>query len=92
MPLQASIDISMYPLQDQYCQPIIDFIESLEKRPDIRIARNAMSTQIFGDYRTLMAALTDDIETVLADQPKTVFVLKLLGTDRSEADIERCGD
>jgi len=88
----ASIDISMYPLQEQYCQPILDFIASLEQHESIRIEKNAMSTQIFGDYRTLMTALTDDIEQVLQNNPKTIFVLKLLGTDRSKADIEHCGD
>lgn len=88
----ASIEISMYPLQEQYCQPILDFIASLEQHESIRIEKNAMSTQIFGDYRILMAALTEDIEQVLQQNPKTIFVLKLLGTDRSKADIEHCGD
>ncbi len=88
--MQASIDISMYPLTEQYCQPIIDFIESLEKHDEVRIARNAMSTQIFGDYKVLMNALTEEVEAVLLANPKTVFILKLMGSDRSKANIFEC--
>lgn len=90
--MQASIEISMYPLQEDYCQPIIDFIDRLETHQDIRIARNAMSTQVFGEFRTLMSMMTDEVEAVLAEQPKTVFVLKLIGTDRSKARIDACSE
>ncbi len=90
--MKASIDISMYPLQDHYCPAILAFIADLEQRPDIHIERNALSTQIFGDYRTLMNALTEDVEKVLKQNPKTIFVIKLVGTDRSNADIDNCGD
>ena len=90
--MQASIDISMYPLQDQYCPAILAFIADLEKHPDIHIERNVLSTQIFGNYRTLMNALTEDIERVLLANPKTIFVIKLLGTNRSKADVDDCGN
>ncbi len=90
--MQASIDISMYPLADQYCQPIIDFINRLENHADVRIARNAMSTQIFGDYSVLMSALTVEVEEVIRQNPKTVFIIKLMGTDRSKANIRECSD
>lgn len=90
--MQASIEISMYPLQEEYCQPIIDFIDRLETHSDIKIARNAMSTQVFGEFRTLMSMMTEEVETVLAKQPKTVFVMKLIGTDRSTARIDACSE
>jgi len=90
--MKASIDISMYPLQDHYCTAILAFIADLESHANIHIERNALSTQIFGDYRTLMNALTEDVEKVLKQNPKTIFVIKLLGTDRSKADIDNCGD
>lgn len=90
--MQASIDISMYPLQDQYCPAILAFIADLGKHPDIQVKTNVLSTQIFGDYRTLMNAITEDIERVLMQNPKTIFVIKLLGTNRSKADVDDCGD
>lgn len=88
--MKISIDISMYPLRDQYCQPIIDFIERIEKQPNISIQRNSMSTQIFGDYRPVMDALDSEILNVLEQIPETVFVLKLIGTDREKANIHAC--
>lgn len=90
--MQASIEISMYPLLDDYCQPIIDFIDRLETHKEVRVARNAMSTQVFGEFRTLMSMMTEEVETVLANEPKTVFVIKLIGTDRSKARIDACDE
>jgi len=69
---------------------IIDFIERLEKIPNIQIQRNAMSTQIFGEYRPVMDALNDEIQQVLEKTPQTVFVIKLIGTDRNKANIHAC--
>ncbi len=88
--MKISIDISMYPLQEAYCQPIIDFIERVEQLPNITIQRNAMSTQLFGDYRPVMDALDSEILKVLKEIPETVFVIKLIGIDRNKANIHAC--
>jgi uncharacterized protein YqgV (UPF0045/DUF77 family) len=88
--MKISIDISMYPLQADYCQPIIDFINRVEQLPNIRIQRNAMSTQLFGDYRPVMDALDSEILKVLETIPETVFVIKLIGIDRDKANIHAC--
>jgi len=88
--MKISIDISMYPLQADYCQPIIDFIDRVEQLPNIRIQRNAMSTQLFGDYRPVMDALDSEILKVLEKIPETVFVIKLIGIDRDKANIHAC--
>ena len=88
--MNISIDISMYPLQAEYCQPIIDFIERIEKIPNIQVQRNAMSTQIFGKYRPVMDALDSEIQEVLEKIPETVFVIKLIGIDRNKANIHAC--
>lgn len=91
MSLQASLEISMYPLIEDYCEPILAFIEGLEQHQGLKVERNAMSTQVFGNYHDIMSMLTEEVEKVLQKIPKTVFVLKLLGTDRSEANIRECG-
>jgi len=88
--MKISIDISMYPLQEAYCQPILDFIERIEQVPNIHIQRNSLSTQIFGDYRPVMDALDSEIQQVLAQIPETVFVIKLIGIDRNKANIHAC--
>ena len=86
----TSVDISMYPLKEAYCQPIIDFIDDLEKHPDVAVQRNSMSTHIYGDYHAVMATLNTEILKVLEQIPETVFVIKLIGTDREKAVIDAC--
>jgi len=86
----VSIDISMYPLEEEYCQPILDFIDRIEQNPKLKIERNSMSTQVFGEYRTVMAEVSEEMLVALEKLPTTVFVLKIIGTDRSKARIRSC--
>lgn len=88
--MKASIDISMYPLNEQYCQPIIDFIDQLETYPNVSVQRNSMSTHIYGEYQDVMGTLNTEILKVLEQIPETVFVIKLIGTDREKAVINAC--
>lgn len=88
--MKISLDISMYPLQDEFCQPIIDFIERLEKAPGLVLERNSLSTQVFGDYRTIMNLMTEELETVFDQNPHTIFVMKMVGVNRSKAKIDAC--
>ena len=89
--MKASVEISMYPLREQYCQPIIDFIDKLETHPEVSIQRNSMSTHIYGDYQAVMGTLNTEMLIVLEQIPETVFVIKLIGTDREKAVIDACG-
>lgn len=88
--MKISVDISMYPLQDQYCQPIVDFINQLEAFPQVSIQRNSLSTHIYGDYAQVMACLNQEMLKVLESIPETVFVIKLIGTNREKANIRAC--
>ena len=88
--MNISLDISMYPLQDEFCQPIIDFIERLEQSPGLVLERNSLSTQVFGDYRTIMNLMTKELETVFEQNPHTIFVMKMVGVNRSKAKIDAC--
>ena len=88
--MDVSIDISMYPLEEGYCPSIIEFIDRLDANPNLKVERNSMSTQVFGEYKTVMAEMTDEMLIALEKLPTTVFVLKLIGTDRSTARIRSC--
>ena len=88
--MDVSIDISMYPLEEDYCPAIIAFIDRLDANPNLKVERNSMSTQVFGDYKTVMAEMSDEMLIALQKLPTTVFVLKLIGTDRSTARIRSC--
>lgn len=82
--MRISVDISLYPLNENYVEPILNFIAKLETNPKLVIKRNSLSTQVFGEYRDVMACLDDEVETVFAAIPESVFVLKMVGTDRAD--------
>jgi len=89
--MKVSVEISMYPLKEAYCQPIIDFIDCLEQQANVSIQRNSMSTHIYGNYRDVMDTLDSEMLNVLEQIPETVFVIKLIGMDREKAVIDACG-
>lgn len=82
--MRISVDISLYPLTEQYVEPILAFIDQLENNPALIVKRNSLSTQVFGEYQDVMAAMNSEIEAVFAAMPHSAFVLKMVGTDRAD--------
>jgi len=78
--MKASVEISMYPLGREFIPDIKEFIESLKKHEQIIVEVNGMSTQIFGEYRAIMSALTDEIENSFEKHGKSVFVMKIINS------------
>jgi uncharacterized protein YqgV (UPF0045/DUF77 family) len=56
--MKLTADLSLYPLQEEYIPIIQSFIASLQDRTGLQVARNAMSTQVSGDYDTVFAAIS----------------------------------
>ena len=82
--MRISVDISLYPLNENYVEPILNFIDKLEQNAKLIVKKNSLSTQIFGEYRDVMDCLDSEIEAVFTSLPESVFVLKLVGTDRAD--------
>lgn len=80
--MEISVDISMYPLQKDFEKPILTFIDALDKIESIKVVRNELSTQVHGDYKTIMALLEKEIYEVFKEIPDSIFVLKLVGNNR----------
>lgn len=78
--MQATVEISMYALEDGYEQKVIDFIQKVKGNKNIRIEVNGLSTQLFGQYEELMSVLTKEMKAVF-ESGKAVFVLKLAGSE-----------
>jgi len=76
----ATIEISMYPLTDQYKQKIIDFVLRLKGNKNIRVEVIGLSTQLVGEYNLLMEVLTKEMRTDF-ENGKAMFVLKIAGTE-----------
>ena len=81
--MEIGVEISMYPLQEQYAPAIKDFIRRLQSHQALRIVTNSMSTQVFGPYDTVMDALRGELrasfENLSERSGKAVFVMKVLG-------------
>ena len=75
--MQVAVDISLYPLDADFIPPIKDVIDRLNSHDDLEVWTNAMSTQIIGDFDTVMDALKKEIGTTFEQIPKGVFVMKM---------------
>ena len=83
--MKATIELSMYPFED-YKAPIKGFIDELNARhaQDFHVSTSATSTLVSGDYRRLMALLTDMLEWSHDKHGRAVFVAKIIpGLDAS---------
>ena len=78
--MKISVDISYYPLKEEFKPQIISFIEGLNTYKNLTSHTNGMSTQVFGEYKYVMNALTVEIEKAF-EEPHSVFVMKLVNAD-----------
>lgn len=78
--MNVSIDISYYPLKDEFIPPIKDFIDRLNTYSNIAVRTNGMSTQVFGKYFEVMEIITNEIHESF-ELPHSVFILKIINAD-----------
>lgn len=76
--MKVAVDISLYPLDADFIPPIKDVIDRLNSYDAIEVWTNAMSTQLFGDFDDVMAALKQEIGTTFEQLPKAVFAIRIL--------------
>ncbi|MBU1012910.1 MAG: hypothetical protein KKG99_07880 [Bacteroidetes bacterium] len=80
--MNTSVDISYYPLKEEFIPAILDFIDRLNKHENIKTKTNGMSTQVFGEYFDVMNALTEEIHKSF-EIPHSVFILKIVNANLS---------
>ena len=78
--MKTSVEISYYPLNQEFVPPIRDFIDRINKYEGLIAKTNGMSTQIFGEYDDLMPALVHEIRQSF-ENPHSVFVMKVINAD-----------
>ena len=79
--MKASVDISLYPLADEYIPAIKEFIERVQEYPEIAVLRNDLSTHLYGDFNQIMELLTVEIKLSWEKYGKGIFVIKFLRDD-----------
>ncbi|GAA4090115.1 YkoF family thiamine/hydroxymethylpyrimidine-binding protein [Zhongshania borealis] len=83
--MNLSVEISMYPLKDEYIPAIQNFIDRLNTHPKLQILTNTMSTQIFGDYDLVMDVIKQEIRKSYEQFGRAIFVCKFIDGDLSPA-------
>ena len=78
--MKTSVEISYYPLNEEYIPPIKSFIDRLNGHSEITVQTNGMSTQVFGEYFDVMDILTREMHNAF-ELPHSVFVLKVINAD-----------
>jgi uncharacterized protein YqgV (UPF0045/DUF77 family) len=79
--MDIAVEISMYPLSQEYLAPIQHFIDRLQANENLVVQTNTMSTQVLGEYDEVWDALREAMRISLQAGPKAVFVTKFLPRD-----------
>ena len=81
--MKLSVEVSMYPLKDDYVPAIRDFIARVNAHSGLKVITNTMSTQIFGDYDVVMDVMRDEIRQSFEQFGRAIFVCKFVDGDLS---------
>ncbi len=76
--MRVAVDISLYPLDEDFIPPIKDVIARLGSHGSLEVVTNPMSTQVRGEYDDVMSALQKEIGITFENLPKAVFAIKIL--------------
>jgi uncharacterized protein YqgV (UPF0045/DUF77 family) len=78
--MRISVEMSYYPLNEQYIEPIKNFIERVKANGSLEVTTNGMSTQIFGEYDAVMGTIIKEMKQSF-EVPHSVFVMKVINSD-----------
>ncbi|MGH8296148.1 MAG: YkoF family thiamine/hydroxymethylpyrimidine-binding protein [Steroidobacteraceae bacterium] len=82
-PMVIGVEISLYPLAEQFAPEIHDFIARLAAAADLKVVSSSLSTQVFGDYERVFETLRRELRATFESRGekggKAAFVLKVLG-------------
>jgi len=82
--MKIAVDISLYPLDNNFIPPISDFISRLNEHPSLMVITNSMSTQIKGEYDVVMGILNQEVKETFESHAKAVFAIKILNNPISD--------
>jgi uncharacterized protein YqgV (UPF0045/DUF77 family) len=74
--MEITLEISYYPLDDNYNRIVSEFIQQLSEYQNIQINTGVMSSLIIGEYNVVMAALKEAMQPFLEKYP-SVFRISI---------------
>ena len=80
--MQISVELALTPLQDDFEEPVKDFIRKL-RTSGFTIIENPLSTQIYGRYDDIMEFLTEEVKEAFQSMDHVILTIKLVKGNRS---------
>lgn len=80
--MNISVELTLSPLQDNFEEPIIHFIKKL-RASGLTVLENPLSTQVYGEYDSVMQILSTEIKEALELVDKGLLYMKIVKSDRS---------
>lgn len=80
--MNISVELTLTPLQDDYETPVIKFIRKL-RASGLTILENPLSTQVYGNYESVMKVLQAEIQEAFEDLDGVLLNMKIVKSDRS---------
>ncbi|MEM7278488.1 MAG: YkoF family thiamine/hydroxymethylpyrimidine-binding protein [Pseudomonadota bacterium] len=79
--MRIAVDISLYPLSEDYLPAIDDVIARINQWPDLDVQTNRLSTQVVGEYDQVMDMLKAEMKPTFEREHQSIFVAKFLRAD-----------
>jgi uncharacterized protein YqgV (UPF0045/DUF77 family) len=83
--MQVMVELSLYPLANDYIGPIKSFIERLNTYTEIEVTTTSTSTQVSGEYQVVLALLGKEMQRTHEEVGQAIFVAKFLNFDAMQA-------
>jgi len=80
--MNISVELTFSPLQDDFEIQIINFIKKL-RASELTVLENPLSTQVYGDYTSVMNVLQNEIKEAFELMDKGLLFMKIVKSDRS---------
>ena len=74
----ATIEISHYPLKDDYEGPILTFINALKTKSEVKVWSNGMSSYIQGEWFEMMKIVTEQLYPLFENNAHSATILKIV--------------
>lgn len=81
--MNISVELTLTPLHDDYEPAIIHFIKKL-RASGLIYKENPLSTQVYGDYDTVMRVLTLEIKEAFELIERGLLFMKIVKSDRHD--------
>ncbi|AIF98217.1 hypothetical protein [Alteromonas australica] len=83
--MQVMVELSLYPLVNEYIPPIQAFIDRLNAYTELSVTTCSTSTQVTGEYNDVLPILGKEMQRTHEEVGQAIFVAKFLNFDAMQA-------